>query len=290
MNNLQLKLTEGTIENFLKSNLTNIEFKNEEKILFDEKGIKIVGNVHVKKVEFSDFDLTSPDIFSIKKISIEFEKINIVVSVDINHFADRKVIVTPDIPPVSVGGNVIVEGREVPDIVLWDIDLFGENPDIQLTIGLEQYLKPIFSASFKFNTNDFKVKLGIKDFKVEEFTIPDSIAEEIKNNMVEEVNKKIKKAVGNEHVGEVLSKIGDILKLIPIPDFQGLIIDKVTKSKQFEEFVTQQIQSKLGEYVLYVPSNFKLGSNDSPIELSINSPTVSITDDQIIISIDVNEL
>lgn len=292
MNNLSVTLTESTIEKFLRSQLANITFKNEEASLYDNNGIKIVSNVHVKKIEFSDFDLTQPDTFAIKKISVEFERINIVISVDIKHFKDKKVIETPDIPDVRdpITGRIIIHGRDVPDIVLWDIDIFGENPDIVLTLGLEEFIKPVFSVSFNFITNDFKVSLGLKDFKMNDFVLPESIADTVKKNILEEVEKKIKEAAGNNVIGDVLSKIGDLLQMLPVPDITGLVIDNVIKSKQFEQFVESQVRSKLGDYVLYVPQNFKLGSDQLPIELSINSPTVNVLDNQITISIDVNEL
>ncbi|PEM35475.1 hypothetical protein [Bacillus pseudomycoides] len=291
MNNLSVTLTESTIEKFLRSQLSNITFQNEEKPLYDNNGIKIVANVHIRKIEFNDFDLTPPDTFSIKRISVEFERINIVISADIKHLKDEKVIVTPDLPDVRdpISGRVIIRGREVPDIVLWRIDLFGENPDINLTIGLEEFIKPTISTSFNFITNNFTVSLGLKDFEFNDFVIPESIAETIKDNIVEEVEKTIKNAVGNNPIGDVLAKIGDLLNLLPVPDFTGLVIDNVIKSEAFEQFVANQIRSKLGEYVLYVPHNIKLGSDQSPIELSINSPTVNVTDNQITISVDVNE-
>lgn len=89
----------------------------------------------------------------------------------------------------------------------------------------------------------------------------------------------------------MIEKIGDLLKLIPIPDITGLIIEKVVKSDQFEQFVAKEISSKLGEYVLYMPQQFKLGTESSPIELSINPPTVNVIENnRITISVDVNEL
>lgn len=290
MNNLSVTLTESTIEKFLRSQLANITFQNEETSLYDNNGIKIVANVHIRKIDFSDFDLTQPDTFAIKKISVEFERINIVISIDIKHFKNKNVIVTPDIPPVTYRGRTIISGREVPDIVLWDIDIFGENPDIQLTIGLEEFIKPVFSVSFNFITNDFKVSLGLKDFKMHDFVLPESIANTVKNNILEEVEKKIKDVVGNNVIGEVLSKIGDLIQMLPVPDITGLIIDNVIKSDQFEQFVESQVRSKIGDYVLYVPQNFKLGSDQTPIELSINSPTVNVLENQITISVNVNEL
>lgn len=292
INNLSVTLTESTIEKFLRSQLSNITFQNEEKPLYDDNGIKIVANVQIKKIEFNDFDLTPPDTFAIKKISVEFERINIVISADIKHIKNENVIVTPDLPDVRdpFTGRVIIEGREVPDIVLWRIDLFGENPDIKLTIGLEEFIKPTISAGFNFITNNFTVSLGLKDFEFNDFIIPESIAKTIKDNIMEEVERTIKNAVGNNPIGDVLAKIGDLLSLLPVPDVTGLVVDNVIKSEAFEEFVANQIRSKLGEYVLYVPHNFKLGPDQSPIELSINSPTVNVTDNQITISVDVNEL
>ncbi|KAA9023571.1 hypothetical protein [Niallia endozanthoxylica] len=292
MNNLSVSLTESTIENFLRSQLANITFQNEETSLYDNNGIKIVANVHIRTIEFSDFDLIQPDTFAIKRISVEFEKINIVISADIKHFKDRKVIETPDIPNIRnpITGSIIVHGREVPDIVLWSVDLFGENPDINLTVGLEEFIKPVFSVSFNFITNDFKVSLGLRDFEMHDFVLPESIADTVKNNILEEVEKKIRDVVGNDVIGDVLGKIGDLLQMLPDSDITGLVIDNVVKSDQFEQFVQSQVRSKLGDYVLYVPQSFKLGSDQSPIELSINSPTVNVLDNQITISIDVNEL
>lgn len=292
MNNLSITLTESTIENFLKAQLANITFQNEERTMYEENGLKVVANVHIKNIEFNDFDLSVPDTFAINRIGVEFENLNIVVSADIKHVQDRQIIVTPDLPDIRnpINGRVIIEGRDVPDIILWSVDLFGENPDISLTVGLDELIKPVLSASFKFITNDFKVSLGLTDFKMHDFIIPESIAETVKNNILEEVERKIKDAVGNNVIGDVLGRIGDLLQLLPVPDITGLIIDNVIRSKGFEQFVSSQIRSKLSDYVLYVPHNFKLGSEQSPIELSINSPTVNVNENQITISVDVNEL
>ncbi|MCZ8518868.1 hypothetical protein [Paenibacillus caseinilyticus] len=289
MNNLQVTLTESTIEKFLRSRLEGITFENQEKELRNENGVKIVANVHVRKVEFNDFVLTAPDVFSINKILVEFEKLNVVVSVDIKHYKNENVIVTPDIPEVRVGPVVITPRREVPDIVLWRIDIFGENPDVQLTMGLENILKPEFSTSFKFNTNDFKVTLSLADFQVHNFVIPDSIGDELKKQVIEEITNKIKEKIDNKFLDEIMDILEKGVKLFPVPDFSGLI-NQALKSKEFEDFVKNQVNSKLGDYVLYVPANFKLGPNESPIELSIESPVVSINDHQVTISVNVNEL
>ncbi|WP_440671308.1 hypothetical protein [Bacillus subtilis] len=293
MNNLSVTLTQSTIENYLRAQLANIAFQNEEETLYDDNGIKIIANVHVRKIGFDDFVLSPPNTFEIRRLSVEFEKLNIVVSADLPGFSDRQVIDIPDLPDIRdpFTGRVIVEGREVPDIVLWDVNLFGEDEDIKLTLGLEEIVKPVCSASFNFIINGFNVSLGLNDFEMNDFVIPESIADTVKNNIIEEVKKKIREAVGNNDFGKLIEKIGDLLKLIPIPDITGLIIEKVVKSDQFEQFVAKEISSKLGEYVLYMPQQFKLGTESSPIELSINPPTVNVIENnRITISVDVNEL
>lgn len=292
MNNLSVTLSESTIKNFLRAQLANITFQNEEKKLYDDNGMKIVANVKIKRVEFDDFVLTPPDTFTIKKISVEFETLNIIVSADLKEIHERKVIDVPDIPEIKdpITGRVLIPGRVTPDIVLWDFTIFENNPDVALTIGLEKFVKPVCSASFNFIFDDFKASLGLKDFEMNDFVLPENIAEQVKNEIVEEIKKKLKEKVG-ENFGKLLDYLGDLLKIIPVPDVTGLIIDTVIKNDEFEKFVASQINSKLGKYVLYVPQNLRLGTEQSPIELSIGSSAINVTENkELKISVDINEL
>ncbi|MBB6625105.1 hypothetical protein H7E67_16930 [Clostridium gasigenes] len=127
--------------------------------------------------------LKEPYIIELDKVEVTFSLLNIVIEVDIERIHDK----------LKVGGF---------EVASWDF--FNSSSDIKFTIGLEEFVKPNFTASMKCFLNDRDVVIGVDEFRVNDLNLPSDIASRIQQNAINEVTNIIKDEIPGRREDKVL--------------------------------------------------------------------------------------
>lgn len=274
MNTVKVSLSQQTIDSTVKRILQS--FHQEEpmsKILLDENGVKITGNVQIENVALESITLKEPHIIELNKVEVTFSLLNIVIEVDVERIHDE----------LKVGGFTVAS---------WDF--FNNNPDISFTIGIEDFVKPNFSASMKCFLNNREVFIGLDDFKVHDLNLPNDIASSIQQNAINEIKNFIKDQIPGRWEDKVLDMIGDLSRYLPIDNLGDWILSKLLDNRQLESMIEDAVKSKISDEVIYTaPSELTLGTGEKQVTLvleDVNPIIIEVKEQQLITTANFKDL
>ncbi|KAB2425285.1 MULTISPECIES: hypothetical protein [Bacillus cereus group] len=274
MNTVKISLSQQTIDSTVKRILKS--FHQEEPmstVLIDENGVKITGNVHIENVGLESITLKELHIIELNRVEVTFSLLNIVIEVDIKRMHDK----------LEIGG-----------ITLASWDFFESNPDIRLTIGLEDFVKPNFTASMKCFLNNRDVIIGLDDFKLHDLNLPSDIASRIQQNAIDEIKNIIKDKIPGNLEDKVLDIIGDLTNYLPINNLGDWILSKLLDNRKIESMIEDAVKSKISDEVVYTaPSELTLGAGDNQINLAledVNPIIIEIKEQQLTTTINFKDL
>ncbi len=274
MNTLEVSLSQQTIDSAVKRGL---QFLRQEsplnKELFNERGIKVIGNVHVKSIDLESVTLKEPNIIEVNKVEVAFFLLNIAIEVDVKRIHDK----------LKILGVTVAS---------WD--LFESNPDIELTVGIENLIKPNFSFSLKSFLNNREVVVGLNDFKINTLNLSDDISGQIKQNIINEVKRIIKDAIPGNYEDKVLDLIGDLANLLPMNNIGDWIVGKLLDNRKIEELIEDAAKNMIDNEVVYIaPSNLTLGTGEKQVTLALedaNPIALNVKEHRLITTINFKDL
>lgn len=274
MNAVNVSLSQQTIDSTVKRTLNF--FRQDEpisKVLLDENGVKITGNVNIENVILESVTLKEPHIIELNKVEVTFSLLNIVIEVDIERIHDE----------LKIGGF---------EVASWDF--FNSNPDIRFTIGLEDFVKPNFTASMKCFLNNRDVVIGVDEFKVNDLNLPSDIASRIQQNAINEVTNIINDKIPGRWEDKVLAKIGDIAKYLPINYLGDWILSKLLDNRKVESLIEDAVKSKISDEVVYTAQGeLTLGTGDKQVTLvleNVNPIIIEVKERQLTTTINFRDL
>lgn len=274
MNTVKISLSQKTIDSTVKRILQS--FRQEEpmsKVLLDENGVKITGNVHIENVSLESITLKEPHIIELNRIEVAFSLLNIVIEVDIKRIHDE----------LKIGGIKVAS---------WDF--FENNPDIKLTIGLEDFVKPNFTASMKCFLNNRDVVIGLDDFKLHDLNLPSDIASRIQQNAINEIKNFIKDKIPGRWEDKILDIIGDLTNYLPVNNLGDWILSNLLDNRKIESMIEDAVKSKISDEVVYTaPSELTLGTGDKQINLAledVNPIIIEVKEQQLTTTINFKDL
>lgn len=274
MNTLKISLSQQTINSTIKRTLKSLHQENPiSKVLLDENGVKITGNINVENVVLESITLKEPYIIELNKVEVTFSLLNIVIEVDIERIHDR----------LKVGGF---------EVASWDF--FNSNPDIKFTIGLEDFVKPNFTASMKCFLNDRDVVIGVDEFRVNDLNLPSDIASRIQQNAIHEATNIIKDKIPGEWEDKVLDIIGSISKYLPTNNLGDWILSKLLDNRKVESLIEDTVKNKISNEVIYTtPGEFAIGTGDKQVTLEledVNPIIIEVKEQQLTTAINFKDL
>ncbi|UPK45951.1 hypothetical protein [Paenibacillus pabuli] len=256
MNNLQLSFSESTLNTVLKKGLSLV--KQDEPIskpIVESNGVKITSNVQIKTIEVGNLVLVEPNKIKLNNVKLSFELLNIVVEVDIKRIHDKIKVV--DLP-----------GNKFDVNISWDF--FGDEPDIRLTLGIEDYLSPEFNAEMSITIDGFDVIAELTNFQVQDLKIPSDLGEKIEQDVIDEVKRIISKKIG-KWADKVLDFIGDLSKYLPVDGLSGWVVSKLTESEALKDLLGTAVKDNVEKQKLYtLPNQFELGKEQTRVTLSLD--------------------
>jgi hypothetical protein len=276
MNTVKVSLSQQTLDstvNRIIQSFNQTEPKSTE--LINESGVKITGNVLVDKPKLESITLVEPNIISLNNVEVSFSTLNIVIGIDVER----------------IKGEFKIAGVEVAS---WDF--FEENPDINLTLGLEEFIKPNFTGSMKCYLNNLDVIIGLNDFKVHDLNIPNDIASRIQQNVISEMTNFIKNAIPGRWDDEIIRIINldNIARYLPFDNIGDWILSKLLEGRKIEAMIEETVKSKISDEVVYTAlSDFKLGTGDKQVTLvleDVNPITIEVKEQQLSVTINFKDL
>jgi|GEM_PF-1813287 len=280
MNNLQISLSQPTLDKFIKIVLA--QFRQESpltKELVNSNGVKVIGNVQVKSITIESLTLKEPNIVDLNKIQIAFELLNIIVEVDVKRAHDEIKIL--DLP-----------GKKYDIAISWDF--FKDEPDIRLTFGIEDFFRPSFTASLIWLINGRDIAGGLNDFDVNDFNLADGLGSQIEDRVISAMKDIIKKKIDNKYLNKVLDYIGDLLKLLPVDNIGNWIIKQITDNQALKQLVEQAVKENFKPQTLYTaPGQFEFGADLNKVSISLadsNPIVIAVKDEHLTAWVSFNEL
>ena len=300
LNSLQVSLSQQTIEKMLRKVKEATEFNNERADIVKDHEIKnikfnVYSNVHLsKESDFRSFRLVEPNLLFIDDLTIKFQTLNIVIEIDIPKFEQFIGVITP---PIDLNGPLPGGTYDPPDIGK-NVSIFKENPDIQLTVGLEEFIQPSFSGGLKVevrnDNGNYKVYYSPDEqtFKFHGINFSENAAQKIYDNIFEEIKNRIKSSVGNDVLDKVIDALlRNPLDFLPIPDFTNFILDKVLNSEVLRKAIETQITKSFKEKSADIPETVSVGEGDLKTELTIDeAPSVRISGSNLYLDIKLRDI
>ncbi|MBY0201777.1 uncharacterized protein YpmS [Paenibacillus intestini] len=255
MNNLQISLSQTTLNTFLKKSLSLVRQSEPiSNVIVEKNGVKVTANIQLKSIEVDDLNLAEPNKVSLNNVKLSFELLNVVVEVDIKRIHDSiKVLNLP-------GDRLDVE-------ISWDF--FEGEPDIKLTLGIEDYFSPQFTAEMNFSINGLDVMVGLSNFNVHSLNIASNLGEKIEDQIINEVKQIIKEKIG-EWADKVLDFIGDLARFLPVDNMASWIVVELSESEVFKHLVEKAVKDNVKEEKVYtIPNKFELGKDQTKVNVSL---------------------
>ncbi|APO44950.1 hypothetical protein BS614_13650 [Paenibacillus xylanexedens] len=279
MNNLQISLSQTTLNTFLKRSLSLVKQPEPiSNVIVEKNGVKVTANIQIKSIEVDDLTLAEPNKISLNNVKLSFELLNVVVEVDIKRIHDSIKVV--DLP-----------GDRFDIDISWDF--FEGEPDIKLTLGIEDYFGPQFTAEMNFSINGLDIIAGLSDFNVLSLNIPSNLGEKIEDQIINEVKQIIRKKIG-KWAEKVLDFIGDLARFLPVDDMASWIVVEISESEVFKQLVEKAVKDNVKEEKVYtLPNEFELGKDQTKINVSLadeNPATVHVENGALIGSVNFKDI
>ena len=269
MNSIKLSISQKTIDLVVKRTLQS--FHQEEPIsnvILEENGVKITGNVQIDHIVLESVTLREPHIIDLNKVEVTFSLLNIVIEVDIERIHGK----------LKIGGVTVAS---------WDF--FGSNPDIKFTIGLEDFVKPNFTANMKCFLDNRDIVMGLDNFTLNDLNLPNDIASKIQENAINEIKSVIKDKIPGRWEDKVLDIIGDLAKYLPVRHLGDWILGKLLDNRKIETMIEDAIKSKITNEVVYTaPNELTLGTGDKQFTVTledVNPIIIEVKEQQLLTTI-----
>ncbi|AMM98438.1 hypothetical protein UP12_14265 [Bacillus pumilus] len=274
MNKLEISLSQTTLDSFIKRNLEN--FKQEttlSEVIIERSGVKVIGNVHIEKIKINNLSLNEPNLIDLNNVEVQFRLLNIVIEVDIERIHDE----------LKIGG-----------VRVFSWDFFGANPDIRLTIGLEDFVQPNFSASMKCFVNNRDIIVGLNNFDLHSLNLPNDIASRIQNNVIDEMKNYIKDKIPGKWEDKIIDIIGNLARYLPISNLGDWIFQQISNSKVLEKLIEKAVRDQVKDEVVYsVPPAIELGSGNKKVSIVFDETqpfNVEVKEQQLISTVNFKDL
>ncbi|MCC2250686.1 MAG: hypothetical protein ACQEWU_07390 [Bacillota bacterium] len=269
MNYAEIGLTQQSLGNFITIISKNFVHEESDIPIFEEHGIKILANVKARLSPPNSVTLESPSNIAIEHLKLVFEKLEIVISVDLPH-------------------------RSIDLPFLPDVSIFGDNPDIRLTMGIEEFIRPDISLAvgISSNLNDGKHNINLEliedKFKIHSFGVPEDLGKIIEDKIGEEIKRIIPGRV-DDIILDVLGNLTKILSL-PIP-FDNWIVNKIIDSEFIKRLAKKSITKTFKEQHIYsIPQEQPIGEGPYKRNLTVTEIPISIHDGKLIITANLSDV